>query len=124
MDRCHQLIRFSGEYGESLLPMVGLRVLPELPYRRHSEGMLSWNSELILRFLLTFFYCLPFVDGVTRQDTASSLKGVLPKLRVVDAFGACIEEQTVRQLECPTHQLQLAFPRIVRIDDRLHGLGT
>src|SRR5271163_873849 len=62
MDWHHQLIRFARQDGEGPLPMIGLRIFPELPARSHSKGFLAGNDKLILRFLLTFLYLLPFKD--------------------------------------------------------------
>jgi hypothetical protein len=57
MDWLHEFIGGPSEDGKGSLPFVDLWVLPELPNRRHTEGLSTKKDKLVFR-LFRFFHVL------------------------------------------------------------------
>src|ERR1700679_4160052 len=79
MNRLHDFVRFSGENCECRFPLVGLRMLPELPYTGHPEYLSTGNIELIFVALLPVGQVLRFLNGTCRNDATTLLEGVRPE---------------------------------------------
>lgn len=121
VDRLHEFVRLAGNDSEGALPLVRLRVLPELPETGHAERLLAMQCDFILLLLLALRHLLPLKDRICRKDDAAFEKGMLPELGSLDAFGAGIKEEPVGELEPPAHEFELALPVRIDRDDRLHG---
>src|SRR5258708_39791853 len=96
VDGFHDFIRIARDDCECAFPLIGSRVLPELPETGHTEGFLSGECEFVFRFLLTLRHLFPLADRIRWNVDAAFEKSIFPKLRCLDTFGSRIEEKTVR----------------------------
>src|SRR5260370_27211062 len=90
VNRLHHFVRFSSENCECGFPLTRLRMFPELPYPSHTEYLSTGNIELVLVTLLPIGQVLRFLDGARRNDAATLLEGVSPKLRLLYSFGTAL----------------------------------
>lgn len=82
---------------------------------------MSLQGKFVFRLLLSFGRFLPLKDSIRKNDDASFEKGIPPEPGSINALGAGIEEKPVRELESPTHELELTLAVRVNGNDRLHG---
>jgi hypothetical protein len=119
----HCFIRFHSYDRENIFPLTRLRILPRRPQTRHAKRLSISDGELKFRFL-TFLSFLPLEKTVGRHNATAKRKGLLLEVHVLNALGACVEEElAIVSLKAPPHERNLPLTFAVHSDDRLRGTG-
>jgi hypothetical protein len=130
VNRCHQLIRVSGDDREALQPLAIRRVFPCVPQAREGEhiaaGQVEGEGLFVLRIEL-----LPFVEAGSWYQAPALLEWLTVGGRVGDRLGAGIDRRNALHIggllgekrnEASTELHEFALAGIaIGADDRLHG---